>query len=106
MAVNPSLMKEMPYNPQKDLAPIVLIENRPLVLSVNNELPVKTLADLIEYAKKNPGKLNYGSGGNGSAGHLSGELLKARAGINVEHIPYQGAAPAQLALLSGQSDFM
>ena len=66
---------------------------------------IEKLADLIDYAKKNPGKLNYGSGGNGSAGHLSGELLKARAGISVEHIPYQGA-PAQLALLSGQSDFM
>ena len=82
----------------------------PNVLVMNVEFAQKNkiekLAGLIDYAKKNPGKLNYGSGGNGSAGHLSGELLKARAGISVEHIPYQGAAPAQLALLSGQSDFM
>ena len=63
MAVNPSLMKEMPYNPQKDLAPVILIENSPLVLSVNNELPVKTLADLIALARKQPGKLSFGSSG-------------------------------------------
>lgn len=109
-AINPWLFANLPYDPVKDFAPVTIVASVPNVLVMNVEFAdknnIKTLADLIEYAKKNPGKLNYGSGGNGSAGHLAGELLKARAGINVEHIPYQGAAPAQLALLSGQSDFM
>ena len=109
-AINPWLFANLPYDPVKDFAPVTIVAAVPNVLVMNLEFAqknkIETLADLIEYAKKNPGKLNYGSGGNGSAGHLSGELLKARAGINVEHIPYQGAAPAQLALLSGQSDFM
>lgn len=109
-AINPWLFANLPYDPVKDFAPVTIVASVPNVLVMNVEFAQKNkiekLADLIDYAKKNPGKLNYGSGGNGSAGHLSGELLKARAGINVEHIPYQGAAPAQLALLSGQSDFM
>jgi len=108
-AINPWLFANLPYDPVKDFAPVTIVAAVPNVLVMNVEFAQKNiekLADLIDYAKKNPGKLNYGSGGNGSAGHLSGELLKARAGINVEHIPYQGAAPAQLALLSGQSDFM
>ena len=109
-AINPWLFANLPYDPVKDFAPVTIVASVPNVLVMNVEFATKNkiekLADLIDYAKKNPGKLNYGSGGNGSAGHLSGELLKARAGINVEHIPYQGAAPAQLALLSGQSDFM
>lgn len=106
----PWLFANLPYDPVKDFAPVTIVASVPNVLVMNVEFAQKNkiekLADLIDYAKKNPGKLNYGSGGNGSAGHLSGELLKARAGISVEHIPYQGAAPAQLALLSGQSDFM
>jgi tripartite-type tricarboxylate transporter receptor subunit TctC len=81
----------------------------PNVVVMNAEtaqrLKIATLADLIAYAKAHPGRLNYGSGGNGSAGHLAGELLKQRAGIFVVHIPYSGGAPAQLALLSGQVDF-
>jgi tripartite-type tricarboxylate transporter receptor subunit TctC len=109
-AINPWLFANLPYDPVKDFAPVTIVASVPNVLVMNVEFAQKNkiekLADLIDYAKKNPGKLNYGSGGNGSAGHLSGELLKARAGISVEHIPYQGAAPAQLALLSGQSDFM
>jgi len=109
-AINPFLFNNLPYDPIKDFAPVTIVASVPNVLVVNlafaEKNGIKNLGDLIAYAKKNPGKLNYGSGGNGSAGHLSGELLKARAGINVEHIPYQGAAPAQLALLSGQSDFM
>lgn len=109
-AINPWLFANLPYDPLKDFAPITIVASVPNVLVMNAEFGqrnnIKSLADLIAYAKANPGKLNYGSGGNGSAGHLAGELLKARAGISVEHIPYQGAAPAQLALLSGQSDFM
>jgi tripartite-type tricarboxylate transporter receptor subunit TctC len=109
-AINPWLFEKMPYDAIKDFAPITIVASVPNVLNVNVEFArknnINTLADLIAYAKKNPGKLNFGSGGNGSAGHLSGELLNARAGIQTVHIPYQGAAPAQLALLSGQSDFM
>ncbi len=109
-AINPFLFANLPYDPIKDFAPITIVASVSNVLVMNLEFAQKNkinnVADLIAYAKKNPGRLNYGSGGNGSAGHLSGELLKARAGIAVEHIPYQGAAPAQLALLSGQSDFM
>lgn len=109
-AINPWLFNNLPYDPIKDFAPVTIVASVPNVLTMNVDFAkknhIETLNDLIAYAKANPGKLNYGSGGNGSAGHLSGELLKARAGINVEHIPYQGAAPAQLALLSGQSDFM
>jgi len=109
-AINPWLFANLPYDPIKDFAPVTLVASVPNVLVVNLDFAARngigSLADLIAYARRNPGKLNYGSGGNGSAGHLSGELLKARAGIQAEHIPYQGAAPAQLALLSGQSDFM
>lgn len=109
-AINPWLFANLPYDPVKDFAPVTLVAAVPNVLVINREFAAKnaisSLADLVSYAKAHPGQLNYGSGGNGSAGHLSGELLKARAGINAEHIPYQGAAPAQLALLSGQSDFM
>ncbi|OZI77421.1 Bug family tripartite tricarboxylate transporter substrate binding protein [Bordetella genomosp. 12] len=109
-AINPFLFANLPYDPIKDFAPITIVASVPNVLVMNVEFAqknnIKDVADLVAYAKKNPGRLNYGSGGNGSAGHLSGELLKARAGISAEHIPYQGAAPAQLALLSGQSDFM
>ncbi|OZI40698.1 ABC transporter substrate-binding protein [Bordetella genomosp. 1] len=109
-AINPFLFANLPYDPIKDFAPVTIVASVPNVLVMNNDFATKnkigSVADLIQYAKANPGKLNYGSGGNGSAGHLAGELLKARAGIAVEHIPYQGAAPAQLALLSGQSDFM
>lgn len=109
-AINPWLFANLPYDPVKDFAPVTIVASVPNVLVMNLEFAeknnIQNLGDLLAYAKKNPGRLNYGSGGNGSAGHLSGELFKARAGIAAEHIPYQGAAPAQLALLSGQSDFM
>ena len=109
-AINPWLYANIPYDPIKDFAPVTLVASVPNVLVVNLDFAIKnkitTLGDLIRFARENPGKLNYGSGGSGSAGHLAGELLKARAHIDVVHIPYQGASPAQLALLSGQSDFM
>jgi tripartite-type tricarboxylate transporter receptor subunit TctC len=69
-----------------------------------DKLGIRTVADLVAYARKNPGKLNYGSGGNGSAGHLAGEMFKAQAGVFMVHIPYAGGNPAQLALISGQVD--
>ena len=108
-AVNPWLYKKMPYNAATDFAPITQMVRVPNVLVMNAEmaqkLNIKTLADLISYAKTNPGKLNYGSGGNGSAGHLAGEMFKKEAGIFAVHIPYNGGNPAQLALLGSQVDF-
>jgi len=108
-AVNPWLYSRMPYNASTDFAPITQILRVPNVLVMNTEtakrLGVQNLSDFISYAKAHPGQLNYGSGGNGSAGHLAGELFKSRAGIFAVHIPYNGGNPAQLALLSGQVDF-
>ena len=108
-AVNPWLYSKMPFNAATDFAPITQMVRVPNVLVMNAEtakrLNIDTLAQLIAYAKKNPAKLNYGSGGNGSAGHLAGELFKKEAGIFALHIPYNGGNPAQLALLSGQVDF-
>jgi tripartite-type tricarboxylate transporter receptor subunit TctC len=107
--INPWLFSKLPYDPAKDFAPITQMLRVPNVVVMNTDaaqrLGIATLADLIRYAKANPGKLNYGSGGNGSAGHLAGEMLKAQAGIFAVHIPYNGGAPAQLALVSGQVDF-
>jgi tripartite-type tricarboxylate transporter receptor subunit TctC len=108
-AVNPWLYSKMPYNAATDFAPITQMVRVPNVLVMNAEvaqrLNIHTLNELIAYAKANPAKLNYGSGGNGSAGHLAGEMFKRDAGIFAVHIPYNGGNPAQLALLSGQVDF-
>ena len=108
-AVNPWLYSKMPYNAARDFAPITQMLRVPNVLVMNADtatrLKINTVKDLIAYAKVNPAKLNYGSGGNGSAGHLAGEMFKAQAGIFAVHIPYNGGNPAQMALLSGQVDF-
>ena len=108
-AINPWLFSKMPYDAAKDFAPITQMVRVPNVLVMNADtaarLKINTLADLIAYAKRNPGQLNYGSGGNGSAGHLAGEMFKHGAGIFAVHIPYNGGNPAQLALLAGQVDF-
>lgn len=108
-AINPWLFSKMPYDAVRDFAPITQMVRVPNVLVMNTEtaqrLKIQTLADLIAYAKTHPAKLNYGSGGNGSAGHLAGEMFKKAAGIFAVHIPYSGGNPAQLALLSGQVDF-
>jgi tripartite-type tricarboxylate transporter receptor subunit TctC len=108
-AINPWLFAKMPYDSIKDFTPITQILRVPNVLVINSEtakrLDIQTLADFVAYAKANPAKLNFGSGGLGSAGHLAGEMFKARAGIFAVHIPYSGGNPAQLALLSGQVDF-
>ena len=108
-AINPWLYSKMPYSAANDFAPITQMLRVPNVLVINADtaarLKINTLADLIKYAKANPAKLNYASGGNGSAGHLAGEMFKAQAGIFAVHIPYNGGNPAQLALLGGQVDF-
>ncbi len=108
-AINPWLYSRIPYDPLRDFTPITLVAQVPNVLVVNAEsaarLKIASLADLVEYARRNPGRLNYGSGGNGSAGHLAGEMFKAQARLFAVHIPYAGGPPAQLALVSGQVDF-
>ncbi len=107
-AINPWLFAKLPYDPIRDFTPITRVAQVPNVLVLNAEtahkLGIANLADLVAFAKKNPGRLNYGSGGNGSAGHLAGEMFKAQAGLFMVHIPYAGGNPAQLGLLAGQVD--
>jgi tripartite-type tricarboxylate transporter receptor subunit TctC len=107
-AINPWLYAKLPYDPIRDFTPITGVARVPNVLVMSPEvasrLGIASVADLVAYAKRNPGKLNYGSGGNGSAGHLAGEMFKAQAGVFMVHIPYGGGNPAQLALLAGQVD--
>jgi tripartite-type tricarboxylate transporter receptor subunit TctC len=109
-AVNPWLFRKLPYDPIKDFVPITLIAHVPNVLVITPEraaqLKVSSARDLVEYLRSHPGQLNYASGGNGSAGHMAGELLKSQANVSAVHIPYAGAGPAQLGLLAGQTDFM
>jgi tripartite-type tricarboxylate transporter receptor subunit TctC len=105
-AVNPSLYAKMPYDAIKDFAPITLVAITPNVLVVNPSLPVNSVRELVAYAKANPGKLAFGSGSNGSAGHLAGELFKADTGTDLLHVPFKGAAPAMQALLSGDIQLM
>ena len=110
LAINPSLFKKLPYDPEKDFKPVTLVATAANVLVITPEFSqktgVKSVKDLIEYAKKNPGKLNYASGGNGSAGHMAGELLKRQCGIDMVHIPFAGASPALLSVISGQTDLI
>ena len=105
-AINPSLYKKMPYDPVKDFQPITLVASTPNVLIVPPESPLKSAKELIDFAKKNPGKLNFGSGSNGSTGHLAGELMKQQTGTFIVHSPYAGGNPALLALMAGQTDLM
>jgi len=108
-AVNPWLYKNMPFDAEKDFKPVSLMVYVPNVLVMNaeraKELNINSVEDLVKYAQANPGILNYGSGGNGSGGHLAGELFRRQANIDVVHVPYNGGAPAQLALLSGDVHF-
>ena len=105
-AVNVSLYARMPYDPVKDFAPITLVAVTPNVLVLNASFPVNSVPELLAYARANPGKLSFGSGSNGSAGHLAGELFKTEAGIDMVHIPYKGGAPALQALLAGDTQLM
>jgi tripartite-type tricarboxylate transporter receptor subunit TctC len=108
-AINPWLYRRMPYHALRDFTPITLVAQVPNVLVMNADtaarLKIATVADLLAHVRANPGRLNYGSGGNGSAGHLAGELFKKQAGLFIVHIPYAGGPPAQFGLLSGQVDF-
>lgn len=105
-AVNPFIYKNMPYDPIKDLQPITLVAKVDLVLVVHPSLPIHSVKELIDYAKANPGVLNYASGGNGASQHLAGELFKHLAGIDMVHVPYKGSANALADLLGGQVPIM
>ena len=101
LAIGPSLYKNVGYDPRKDFAPIGLIGNAPNSLVVNPSFPAKTVAELIAYAKANPGKVNFGSAGAGTASHITGEYFARTAGITLVHIPYKGTGPALTDLLGG-----
>jgi tripartite-type tricarboxylate transporter receptor subunit TctC len=101
-SINQFIYKSMPYSPEKDLTGITVIGQTPMVLVVNPKLPVQTVKQLIDHAKSNPGKLNGSSGGNGTTSHLSLELFKMMAGVDIVHVPYNGSAPARTDLLGGQ----
>jgi tripartite-type tricarboxylate transporter receptor subunit TctC len=105
-AINPTLYASIPYDPIKDFIPVTQIASTPNVLVVNPAVPAGNVREFIAYAKANPGKLNFGSGSTGSAGHLAGELFKAMAGIDMTHVPYKGAAPAMNDLIGGQIQLM
>jgi tripartite-type tricarboxylate transporter receptor subunit TctC len=106
MAINPSLYKKLRYDPVKDFAPVSLMATTMNVLVVSPQVPARNLSDLIALAKAKPGDLTYGSAGNGSSNHLSGELFRSTAGIQINHIPYKGSAPALIDLLGGRLSMM
>jgi len=103
-AISPALMKDLPYDSLKDFEPITQVISGPTLLVVRNDLPVKTVKDLIAYAKANPGKLSYGSVGVASTTHLAGEILNQLAGINTVHIPYKGSTPVLADMMGGRVD--
>jgi tripartite-type tricarboxylate transporter receptor subunit TctC len=105
LAINPSLYPKMPYDATKDFVPVALVAGQPVVLVVNASAPYKTLAELVAAAKKKPSTLTMASAGNGTVGHLTGEVFAKQASVKVNHIPYKGAGPAATDLLGGQVDF-
>ncbi|WP_439596206.1 Bug family tripartite tricarboxylate transporter substrate binding protein [Falsiroseomonas sp.] len=106
LAINEHLFRSIPFNPQRDFAPVALVASVPIVLMVTNGLAARSVADLVALAKREPGKLAFGSSGNGSTNHLAGELFKSMAGIEIVHVPYRGAAPAMTDLVGGQIQMM
>ncbi len=105
-AVTKHLFPNVPYDPVKDFAPIGILGQVPFVLAAHPSVPVKSATELAERARNNPGKLNYASAGNGSPPHLSGELFKSMAKVDIVHVPYKGLAPAMTDLLGGQVHFL
>ena len=105
-AVNPSLYSKLPYDTEKDLTPVTLVASAPLMLVVHPSIPAKSVQDFLAYAKANPGKLNFGSGGPGTTPHLAGEMLKMMAGVKMTHVPYKGGGPALNDLIGGQIQLM
>ena len=103
LTLSPSLYKQLSYSPN-DLQPVALVAQVPLILLARPDFPAKNLRELVEYAKANPGKVTYGTGGVGSAPHLGGELLKSLAGIDIVHVPYKGVSPAMVGMIGGEVD--
>ena len=106
LAFGPHLYAKLPYDPLKDLAPVIIASSQPNVLAVNAALPVTSIKALIEYAKARPGKLNYASVGNGSSSQLTMELLKATAGLDIVHVPFNGSPPAVTATMQGDTQML
>jgi tripartite-type tricarboxylate transporter receptor subunit TctC len=104
LAINPTLYPKLPYDPQKDLTPIILLANAPLVMVTGMGTPYKTLADAVNAAKAKPGVLNMASPGNGTVAHLTSELFQKAAGVKTQHVPYKGAAQALTDVISGTVD--
>lgn len=106
VSINPLIYDNMKFDPVKDLTPVAATARVLVFLEIKPDIPANNVQEFIDYLKKNPGKLNYGSPGNGSSPHLAGELFKEKAGVDAVHIPFRGAAPAMRDLLGGQIDFM
>ena len=105
-AINPALYKKLGYDTERDFTPIALVAMAPVAIVVHPAQPINTVADLVSLAKRMPGQLNFGSAGAGTPGHLTGEMFKSAAGINLQHVPYRGSAPAVTDLLGGQLQLM
>src|SRR5215510_1685029 len=105
-AINPTLYKKLAYDAERDFTPIALVAMAPVAIVVHPAQPINTVADLVALAKRMPGQLNFGSAGAGTPGHLTGEIFKSAAGINLQHVPYRGSAPAVTDLLGGQLQLM
>ena len=103
-AANQFLYKSLGFDPKTDFSPVVIVSDMPVVFAASPKLPVGSITELVEYARKNPGKLTYASPGNGTIGHLAAELFKSVAGVDITHVPYKGSAPALQDLLAGQVD--
>jgi tripartite-type tricarboxylate transporter receptor subunit TctC len=106
MVINGALYSKLPYNTLKDFTPLARTAMQPLALLVNNNVPAKTLKEFMDYTRQNPGKVNYGSAGNGGISHLVPEMFKSATGLFMVHIPYRGSAPAFTDLMGGQVQFM
>ena len=105
-AINPSLYKKLPYDPVRDFTPVSLVAAAPVAIVVHPSLPADSIASLVALARRSPGKLTYGSAGNGTPGHLTGVMFRAATGIDIQHVPYKGSAPAVTDLLGGQIQMM
>jgi len=102
LGTNVSLQKKLPYDPVKDFAPVTLVATQNLMLLVHPSVPAKSVKELVRFARSQPGKLSFASAGNGTGSHLSGELFKQLAGVDIQHIPYKGVAPGMVDVISGQ----
>jgi tripartite-type tricarboxylate transporter receptor subunit TctC len=105
LAMNPYMFEKLPYDPNKDFRPVSLFAKVPTIFVVHESVPVKNLREFVALARKEPGKLNFGTAGNGSAGHLAIEYLKLVSGIDIQHVPYKGTGPNLIDLVAGRTQF-